>query len=64
MNSLRDQMEAMVTRVDDIHEKMWDLIFVSLPKTSLCRYEFEQTKKNNLIFYGIANDPRENQVQV
>ena len=30
----------------------------------VCRYEFEQTKKNNLLFYGIANDPRETAFQV
>ena len=34
----------MLARVDDITEKM---------------YEFEQNKKNNLLFYGIGSDNRE-----
>lgn len=33
-------------RVDDINEKM---------------YDFEANKRNNLIFYGIANEARETQ---
>ena len=24
-----------------------------------CRYEFEQNKRNNLLFYGMSNDNRE-----
>ena len=44
MDTLKDQVRAMIERVDDISEKM---------------YEFEQNKKNNLLFYGIANDTRE-----
>ena len=44
MDSLKDQVRAMIERVDDISEKM---------------YEFEQNKKNNLLFYGIANDKME-----
>ena len=44
MRAIRDDVLAMIARVDDISEKM---------------YEFEQNKKNNLLFYGISNDTRE-----
>ena len=44
MNALKDEVSAMIARVDDISEKM---------------YEFEQNKKNNLLFYGIGSDNRE-----
>ena len=37
-------MRMMITRVDDISEKM---------------YEFEVNKKNNLLFYGVGSDNRE-----
>ena len=37
-------MMMMITRVDDISEKM---------------YEFEVNKKNNLLFYGVGSDNRE-----
>ena len=36
----------IVCRVDEINEKM---------------YDFEANKRNNLIFYGIANETRETQ---
>ena len=44
MRAIRDDVIAMIARVDDISDKM---------------YEFEQNKKNNLLFYGISNDTRE-----
>ena len=44
MISFRKQVEALIARVDDVNEKM---------------YEFEQNKRNNLLFYGIPNDTRE-----
>ena len=44
MRAIRDDVLAMIARVDDISEKM---------------YDFEQNKKNNLLFYGISNDTRE-----
>ena len=44
MRAIRDDVLAMIARVDDISEKM---------------YDFEQNKKNNLLFYGISNDSRE-----
>ena len=37
---------SFVCRVDEINEKM---------------YDFEANKRNNLIFYGIANETRETQ---
>ena len=39
MTALKEEVSAMIARVDDISEKM---------------YEFEQNKKNNLLFYGIG----------
>ena len=44
MRAIRDDVLAMIARVDDISEKM---------------YDFGQNKKNNLLFYGISNDTRE-----
>ena len=44
MMSFRRQVETLIARVDDVHEKM---------------YEFEQNKRNNLLFYGIPNDLKE-----
>jgi phage shock protein A len=44
MISFRKQVDALIARVDDVNEKM---------------YEFEQNKRNNLLFYGIPNDTRE-----
>ena len=41
MTALKEEVSAMIARVDDISEKM---------------YEFEQNKKNNLIFHGILQD--------
>ena len=40
----KEQINVLFTRVDDIHEKL---------------YEFEVSKKNNLIFYGIPGEHRE-----
>lgn len=40
----KEQINLLFTRVDDIHEKL---------------YEFEVSKKNNLIFYGISGEHRE-----
>ena len=44
MISFKTQVDALIARVDDVNEKM---------------YEFEQNKRNNLLFYGIPNDTRE-----
>ena len=41
---VKEQIQEMMERVDDINEKM---------------YEFEANKRNNLIFYGIQAEPRE-----
>ena len=38
---LKDRLETMNHMLDEMHEKM---------------YEFEQNKKNNLIFHGILVD--------
>ena len=40
----KEQINILFSRIDDIHEKL---------------YEFEISKKNNLIFYGITGDHRE-----
>ena len=40
----KDQINILFSRIDDIHEKL---------------YEFETSKKNNLIFYGIPNEAHE-----
>ena len=44
MRTLNDNFEAMTTQLEDVQEKM---------------YDFEQNKKNNLIFYGIPGDSKE-----
>ena len=40
----KEQINILFSRIDDIHEKL---------------YEFETSKKNNLIFYGISGEHRE-----
>ena len=42
--STKEQIEQLMTRVDEMNEKL---------------YEFETNKKNNLIFYGIPGEVRE-----
>ena len=42
--ALKEEVHAINVKVDDISEKL---------------YEFEQNKKNNLLFYGIGSDTRE-----
>ena len=42
--STKEQIEQLMTRVDEMNEKL---------------YEFETNKKNNLIFYGIPGETRE-----
>ena len=44
MKTFKDDLIALMERVDDINEKM---------------YDFEANKRNNLIFYGIPNEARE-----
>ena len=44
MKSFKDELQAVMERVDEINEKM---------------YDFEANKRNNLIFYGIPNESRE-----
>ena len=41
---VKELLEGLTGRVNDMNEKM---------------YDFEQNKRNNLIFYGIGNDPDE-----
>ena len=44
MRSFKEELTALMDRVEDINEKM---------------YDFEANKRNNLIFYGIPNEARE-----
>ena len=44
MAIVKEMLEGLSGRVQDMHEKM---------------YDFEQNKRNNLIFYGIQNDENE-----
>ena len=44
MRQFKDDLEAVMERVEEINEKM---------------YDFEANKRNNLIFYGLPNETRE-----
>ena len=44
MRQFKDDLEAVMERVEEINEKM---------------YDFEANKRNNLIFYGLPNENRE-----
>ena len=44
MRQFKDDLEAVMERVEEINEKM---------------YDFEANKRNNLIFYGIPGESRE-----
>ena len=44
MKSFKDELENVMERVEEINEKM---------------YDFEANKRNNLIFYGIPNETKE-----
>ncbi len=44
MNRDQSQVDVLLQRVEDLSEKM---------------YDFEVNKKNNLIFYGITQEPEE-----
>ena len=44
VKNLNENFEAMTTQLEDVQEKL---------------YDFEQNKKNNLIFYGVPGDGRE-----
>ena len=44
VKNLNENFEAMTVQLEDVQEKM---------------YDFEQNKKNNLIFYGVPGDNRE-----
>ena len=44
INSTKDNVEFLTNRVDELNEKL---------------YDFEQSKRNNLIFYGVPNENRE-----
>ena len=35
------------------------MVQVKLLKVKDCRYDFEQNKRNNLIFYGVPGEERE-----
>ena len=45
IKSLNTKMENVLAQIDDVQEKM---------------YDFEQNKRNNLIFYGVPGLDREN----
>ena len=44
MRQFKDDLEAVMERVEEVNEKM---------------YDFEANKRNNLIFYGLPNETRE-----
>ena len=44
MRQFKDDLEAVMERVEEVNEKM---------------YDFEANKRNNLIFYGLPNESRE-----
>ena len=44
VKNLNENFDAMTVQLEDVQEKM---------------YDFEQNKKNNLIFYGVPGDNRE-----
>ena len=44
MKQFKDELENVMERVEEINEKM---------------YDFEANKRNNLIFYGIPNETKE-----
>lgn len=44
IKNLNENFETMTIQLEDVQEKM---------------YDFEQNKKNNLIFYGVPGDNRE-----
>merc|ERR1719347_514849 len=44
ISTVKDMLESLSSRVSAMNEKM---------------YDFEANKRNNLIFYGIPNDPQE-----
>ena len=45
IKGVNEKMESVTIQIDDIQEKM---------------YDFEQNKRNNLIFYGVPGEDREN----
>ena len=45
VRNINEKMESVTIQIDDIQEKM---------------YDFEQNKRNNLIFYGVPGQDREN----
>ena len=44
ISSIKESVDFLVNRVDELSEKL---------------YDFEQSKRNNLIFYGVPNEQRE-----
>ena len=45
IRNINEKMESVTIQIDDVQEKM---------------YDFEQNKRNNLIFYGVPGGDREN----
>ena len=45
IRNVNEKMESVTIQIDDVQEKM---------------YDFEQNKRNNLIFYGVPGEDREN----
>ena len=56
---LLEKMEDMSKAVDFVNKKM-ECINVQLDDVQEKMYDFEQNKRNNLIFYGVAGEDKEN----
>ena len=53
-----EKMDDMAKAVDFINKKM-ECINVQLDDVQEKMYDFEQNKRNNLIFYGVAGEDKE-----